>query len=142
MTKTEKALENFGNYNCCQVIINAFAEELNLNMDTALKISSGFGGGMTKAEVCGAVSGACMAISLKHGSADWENLESKEKVKKSVNKFMNEFIEKHGSCTCKGLLGYDKSTEEGAKIIKEKELGEKLCPGFIESAIKIAEDII
>lgn len=55
---------------------------------------------------------------------------------------MNEFIEKNGSCRCKDLLGYDKSTEEGMKVVKEKELEKKLCPGFIVSAIEIAEDII
>lgn len=138
MTKIEKALENFKNYNCCQATISVFAEDLNLDVETALKISSGFGGGLTKAEVCGAVSGACMAIGLKYGSTDPENEESKEKVKE----FMNKFIEKNKSCTCKGLLGYDKSTEEGAKIVEEIELTEKLCPGFIASAIIIAEDII
>lgn len=138
MTKTEKALEKFKNYNCCQATISVFAEDLNLDMETALKISSGFGGGMTKAEVCGAVSGACMAISLKYGSTDWKN----EKSKKKIKEFMNKFIKENGSCTCKDLLGYDKSTEEGMKMIKEKGLEEKLCPGFIENAIKIAEDII
>ncbi len=138
MTKVEKALENFKNYNCCQATISVFAEDLNLDMETALKISSGFGGGLTKAEVCGAVSGACMAISLKYGSTNPENKESKAKIKE----FMTKFIEKNNSCTCKGLLGYDKSTEEGAKIVEKEKLTEKFCSGFITSAIEIAEDII
>ncbi len=142
MTRTEKAVGNFGDYNCCQATISAFAEELNLDMETALKISSGFGGGLSKAEVCGAVSGICMALGLKYGSADPGDLETKKKVKELVKTFMDKFIENNGACTCKGLLGYDKSTENGAKIVEEKELTQKLCPGFIEDAIKIAEDMI
>lgn len=142
MKRTEKALKEFEKFNCCQATISAFAEELNLDMETALKISSGFGGGMCKGEVCGVVSGTCMAIGLKYGSSDSENSEAKENVKKYTKKFMEKFIEENGSWTCRGLLGYDKSTEEGAKIVEEKGLTEKLCPNFLENAIKIAGDII
>jgi C_GCAxxG_C_C family probable redox protein len=142
MTRTEKALENFKTFNCCQSALSVFAEELDLDMGTALKISSGFGGGMNKGEVCGVVSGVCMAIGLKYGSSDSENLEAKKNSKESVIKFMEKFMEENGSFTCKGLLGYDKFTEEGAKIVEEKGLTKNLCPEFLKSAIEIAEEII
>ena len=45
-------------YNCSQSVVLAFCDETGLDSETALKISSSFGGGMGRLrEVCGAVSG-------------------------------------------------------------------------------------
>ena len=47
MTKSEQATELFKNgYSCSQAVLLAFAEELNLDRETAAKIASSFGGGM------------------------------------------------------------------------------------------------
>ena len=47
MSKKEKAMSLFKEgYNCSQSVFGAFAEELGLDFETALKISSSFGGGM------------------------------------------------------------------------------------------------
>ena len=41
------ATDNFRQgYNCAQSVLLAFAEEVNLDKETALKLSSSFGGGM------------------------------------------------------------------------------------------------
>lgn len=43
-------------YNCSQSVVLAFCDEIGLDSETALKISSSFGGGMGRLrEVCGAV---------------------------------------------------------------------------------------
>ena len=64
--KTEKAKELFKTgYNCSQAVLGVFAEELGLDFETAVKISSSFGGGMGRMrEVCGTVSGMFMAAGL------------------------------------------------------------------------------
>ena len=52
----EKELFTKG-YNCSQSVVLAFCDETGLDSETALKISSSFGGGMGRLrEVCGAVS--------------------------------------------------------------------------------------
>lgn len=48
-------------------MFSLFASDLGIDEKTALKISSGFGGGMACAETCGAVTGAYMVIGLKNG---------------------------------------------------------------------------
>ena len=55
MTKAERARELFlEGCNCAQAVFLAFAEE-KLDRETALKIASGFGGGMAgMRDVCGA----------------------------------------------------------------------------------------
>ena len=54
-TKAQQALETFrGNFNCAQSVLSAFAEELGLNKDTALKLATPFGAGMAyRQETCG-----------------------------------------------------------------------------------------
>ena len=47
MSKSEKAKELFTKgYNCSQAVLGAFAEDLGMDFETAMKLSSSFGGGM------------------------------------------------------------------------------------------------
>ena len=142
MNNSERALELFENYNCAQSVFAALSEELDIQFEDALKISNGFGGGMTKAEVCGAVSGACLAISYKHGMKNRTDFEGKNYCMRVVNTFMERFINKHGSSRCKGLLGYDKSTREGYEKVMKLGIGEKLCPLFVKSAVEYTEKLL
>ena len=68
----EKAVELFrSGYSCSQAVFAAFAEDLDINTDTAVKIASSFGGGMAgMREVCGAVSGMFMVAGIKYGYSD------------------------------------------------------------------------
>ena len=46
----------------------AFADDCNIDQDTALKIATGFGGGIAlTGEICGACSAGVMLLGLKHG---------------------------------------------------------------------------
>ena len=69
--KKKKAIEMFNNgFNCSQVVLNTYANELGLNKEQALKIATPFGGGMAKQQyVCGAVTGAYMVLGLKFGKS-------------------------------------------------------------------------
>lgn len=51
---------------------------------------------------------------------------------------MKKFKEKHGPYTCKELLGYDVTTEEGSKITQEKDLKQKLCTKFIKDVVEMS----
>lgn len=53
MDKKEEALKIFGSgFNCSQAVLSVFCQELNYDRDLALKVSTGFGGGIRKGEVC------------------------------------------------------------------------------------------
>ena len=71
MTRAERARDLFfEGCNCAQAVFLAFAED-RMDRDTALKIASGYGGGMAGMRgVCGAVNGMFMAYGLLRGSAD------------------------------------------------------------------------
>ncbi|KNZ41330.1 C-GCAxxG-C-C family protein [Acetobacterium bakii] len=143
MNHQEKALELFKNkFQCSQAVFAAFAAELGVDETTALKISSGFGGGMCCGEVCGAVAGALMAIGLKYGHAQVHDSESKNSTNQKVMEMVSQFKSVNGSIICRELLGYDLTDKRELAVINEKNLFTVFCPKMVASAVDIAETII
>ena len=54
MSKREEAMKLFkAGYNCCQAVVGAFSDDIEIDFKTAMLISSSFGGGMGRMrEVC------------------------------------------------------------------------------------------
>lgn len=143
MIHIDKANELFSRkFHCSQAVFAAFAEELGLTEEQALKIGACFGSGMRKGEVCGACTGALMALGLKYGQAVEYDMDSRKKTNEVTDRFMAEFTEKNGSYMCKELLGCDLSTQEGIEMALEKKLFTEFCPKMVESATRIAEEIL
>ena len=68
MSYQEKATElHESGCNCCQAVLGACCDKWNLDPDTAYRLGAFFGGGMRRGEVCGAVTGALMALGLEYG---------------------------------------------------------------------------
>ena len=130
--------DQFSKFNCAQTVFSLFASDLGIDEKTALKISSGFGGGMACAETCGAVTGAYMVIGMKHGHVT-PNPEEKAKTKILIQKFNEKFKQKHGSLICKNLTGFDISTPEGSSAAREEGVFNTKCPAFIKTACNILE---
>ena len=129
-------------YHCSQAVLVAFAEELGLTEEQALKLGGCFGGGMCKGEVCGACTGALMALGLKFGQSDIDDLESRKKTNDVTVEFLDLFKKENGSYMCRELLGCDLATDEGKEYAKEKQLFVTFCPQMVESATRITEKLI
>jgi len=143
MTHIEKATQLFAKkFHCSQAVFAAFADELGLTEQQALKIGACFGSGMRKGEVCGACTGALMALGLKYGQCSEEDLDSRLKTNEVTDRFMDEFKKENGSFICRELIGCDLSIEEGIATALEKNLFTQFCPKMVESATRIAEDIL
>ena len=143
MTHTEKAKELFDKkFHCSQAVFAAFADELGITEEQALKIGACFGGGMRKGEVCGACTGALMALGLKYGQADEQDLDSRYKTNEVTDKFLDRFQKENGSYMCKDLLGCDLSTEDGIAEAVDKKLFTEFCPKMVMSATKIVEELL
>lgn len=136
MNSIEDAVQLFEKgYVCSQAVFAAFSEDFGLSKEQALKIGACFGSGMRKGEVCGACTGALMALGLKFG-------ENKEKSNEVCNRFMDEFKKENGSYICRDLLECDISTPEGVKYAKDNNLFTEFCPKMVESAAKITNEIL
>ncbi len=130
------------NFNCAQAVFTAFADELGLSEKQALKIGGCFGSGMRKGEVCGACTGALMALGLKYGQSEVDDIESKQKTNEVTERFLNLFKKENGSYICKELLGCDISTYDGRQFALENNLFVEFCPKMVESATIIAEKLL
>ncbi|MDR0838632.1 MAG: C-GCAxxG-C-C family protein [Oscillospiraceae bacterium] len=138
--KTERANAYRGaSFNCSQAVFAAFAEDYDVEVETALRISSAFGGGMRCGEVCGAATGGLMAIGAAKGQYIPGDLGAKADCGARAAEFMAEFRRVNGCLLCRDLLGVDTSTPEGHEKFELENMGELKCSGFIENAIAILE---
>lgn len=93
-------------YNCAQAVFGAFAEDVGVPFDVAMKLSSSFGGGIGRMrEVCGAVSGMCMAAGLLYGYETPETGEKKAEHYRLIRELCDAFKESNDSIICRDILG-------------------------------------
>ncbi len=104
--------------------------------ETALRIAAPFGGGISHTgQICGAVSGALMALGLFRGS-DRPDQAAKERTYALARQLIARFTESHGSVLCSDLLGADMSTPEGLARVREEKLTQKTCPCLVRDAVE------
>jgi C_GCAxxG_C_C family probable redox protein len=144
MNKKQAALTLFtqDKFNCAQSVFGAFADVVGIDRDTALKTAACFGGGMRCGEVCGAATGALMALGAALGSSTPCDAAGKQRGNAKAVEFISRFQEANGSLLCKDLLGYNPGIPEDVQKINELGLHDTVCPKAIESAVEIVEDII
>ncbi|MBN1697271.1 MAG: C_GCAxxG_C_C family protein [Spirochaetales bacterium] len=144
MKKEALAVNKFKDgYNCAQSMIYSFADDVGIDTSIALKLSSGFGGGMgRKGNVCGAVTGAILIIGLIYGRGENEDRLKQEETYKYVREFINRFEKKYDTIECKSLIdNIDLLSEEGQNKFKESKMIYKCCE-YIESANRIIQEMI
>ncbi len=144
MSRIEKVVSLFKDkFNCAQSIMSTYSTQYGLDNDTALKLATGFGGGMARfGRTCGAVSGAFMVIGLKYGMGINEDIEVKEKTYQVIRKFSDRFQEINGSVICRELLGCDINTLEGKDYYNQNEFFEKKCLQYVKNAAEVLEEIL
>jgi C_GCAxxG_C_C family probable redox protein len=139
----EEAVELFrGGCACSQAVLAPVAERLGLDRGQAMRISACFAGGMRGGEVCGAVTGAYMALGLAHCGSDCVSGEGRQAAYAEVASFNKAFRERHGSLLCRELLGCDLSTPEGAKSASEQHLFLTKCPELVRDAALILDEAL
>ena len=113
-------------YNCAQIVLCSYAEELGIDEETLFRISEGFGAGMGgMMQTCGAVTAMFMALGLANSSGDVQACDTKPQTMKKVRELAAEFEKKNGSIVCRELKGIDTG-----KVLRS-------CDGCIEDGIRI-----
>ncbi|MCS7123925.1 MAG: C-GCAxxG-C-C family protein [Candidatus Bathyarchaeota archaeon] len=135
----EKAVSIFmEGYLCAEAVLKTFAETQKIKCRNIPKIATGFGGGMGRTGfVCGALTGAVMAISLKYGRNTPSEAESYEKCSARIQQLFKGFNETFGSVFCRDLTDCDLTTEEGRQKFKEQQIKEKKCTRYVEKSMKM-----
>ncbi len=116
-------------------------EAYGLQNEDLLWLGTAFRGGIAGVQEapCGAVSGATMALGLRHmtGRADKAKMEIADKaIYTEAEWLVKSFKEKFGSITCIGLLGLDLSDEASLKIARESGVFNDKCPRHVLYAIE------
>lgn len=144
-THADRAKELFmSGYNCSQSVIGAFAEELGLDFETAVKLASPFGAGMGRMrEVCGAVSGMFMVTGLANGYTDPKDREGKMKLYSDVRSLADEFKKTEGSIICHELLTGPAAKPGGDPEERTAQYYKKRpCPDIVYRAAQITEEYL
>jgi len=144
MNKSEIASEYMKNgYNCAQSIIKAYANEVGINQEDAVRMASSLGGGVGRnGHICGAVTGAAVIIGMKFGTTDPANFRAKEEAYNRTNELLEKFSAENKSILCKELIPYDMKNPEDLKKAREAGVFTKQCPLYVTSAGRILETII
>ncbi len=111
--RAQKAMTLFKEgFNCAQAVFLAFDDMYHMDRNTALKLSSSFGGGMGRLrEVCGAVSGMFMVAGVLYGYDSPDAYEEKTAHYERIQELAHRFSKYTGSIVCRELLGLDKKED-------------------------------
>ena len=119
---------------CSQAIFATFGPymgEKGVDVETCMKIASAFSGGINlTGNVCGALTGALMAIGLEFGDGNPMN----PKVAEISTRLLEEFKAINGSIQCRDLIQYDGSADT-VDMMKAFE------SGAFDKCLKYVEDV-
>ena len=106
MSVEEKAIAYHDKgFNCAQSVLCSVGAYTGLDEKTALAIAAGFGGGCRCGEICGAVSGAIMALGICCPYIDGRDLERKEEIAAYSRTLTGFFRDTFGALRCDEIKG-------------------------------------
>lgn len=144
MTHREKAIELLKQkYHCSQALLGAFAGDFGLDLKTAFKISTCFGGGMRQGTTCGCLTGGLLVLGLAFGFTDPQDKELETYGNRKTEEYIRTFREKmQGEVYCRDILGKDISIPEDMAVIRQEGLILQRCPRAFFVSIEILEKML
>jgi len=139
--KAEKLLHQ--QYHCSQALFGAFAEDFGLDLKTAFKISTCFGGGMRQGGTCGCITASMLVLGMALGFYDAQDKEREVYGNKKTDEFIKRFTEAmNGDVYCRDILGKDISKPNEMALIRKEGLILQKCPRALNVSIEILEDML
>ena len=129
-------------HTCSQSVFIPFCEPGVLDRNDAMKLSTIFGSGTcgTGTGLCGTASGALLAISIKHGMDNPEDLEAKARTYALGQAFLSQFKERMGASSCEGILGVTLGSPEYNE--KFQALRATRCVEAVRVASQILDELL
>ena len=114
-------------FNCAQSVFAALGDYTHMDEKQALAVATGFGGGVKCGEICGAISGAVMALGAVFPHLNENDPGGKERTGKLAAGCVGECRKRLGALTCRELIARE---------------GRKSCERWIRECVEVAESII
>ena len=122
------AREHFlaGKRTCCESILMAGCETLDIKSALVPDIALGLAGGVgLQGDTCGVLTSAAMVVSLAIARKETEYAAKMKRTVQAAGRVHAEFKRQFGSTYCRTLCGLDLTTEEGRKKLAERVKAEK-----------------
>jgi len=127
-------------YNCCESVLLALSEYLEINSELIPKIATGVGAGFSmNGLTCGSISGAAIAIGIKYGRKT--SSENPQAVWAKVDSLVEAFRVRFGATSCRELTGLDIKTAEGFKEYY-KSVHDYACTERVKFAVEKAIELL
>ena len=134
------AFHNKG-YNCCQSTVAAFADLVGVDENTLLHIASGFGGGMGNGEICGAITGAVMALNLLSEMDHSNPGATKRKSGAQARELQKRFEAQFGYLRCRDLLK-NQVTKQGIPAAAQALGLQNHCHVMVVTAVELVQQML
>lgn len=142
ISHADRAAELFlSGYNCAQSVMGAFCDVTGMDFDTAMRLSSSFGGGMGRMrEVCGTVSSMSMIAGILWGYSGTGEGGEKAAHYTRIQHLAAEFKAVHETIICRELIaGLKKDSSPIPEPRTEKYYKERPCVRFVRTAAEILD---
>lgn len=133
----QRAVAHFrSGFNCAESVLLAMEEAYGIHSNVIPRIATPFGAGIgRRGSICGALTGAVMAVGLRHGRMVPKD-EARERPYKLAIALYNDFEDEFSTVLCYELTGCDLTTEEGRKKHVRAN-----CERFVSGAVGILLDL-
>jgi C_GCAxxG_C_C family probable redox protein len=127
-------------FNCAQSVLLAMQEYYGIYRSRLIpKIATAFGGGIgRRGSLCGALTGAIMAIGLKYGTNKTALIENAYDI---ALRFYDRFAREFGSPFCRELIGYDLTSPSEREKMRKANVRNGKCSHFVEKAVEMLIDL-
>jgi len=134
-------LRDDNHYGCAETALVALQKIYGLdNADDSSSAMVLNGGVAYSGGVCGAISGAAMAVGRLAEERIGDHKAAKRTARQIIQKVMAEFDEEFGSHNCSGLIEYDISTQQGHDEFIESGVWRNTCMKQLEFTVgRLAE---
>ena len=142
-SKQQKAHDYFhSGYNCAQSVFASFHEEMGLSEELALKLTVSVGGGIGGLrEICGALTGAAMALNMIQKDIKAADHEYKLQMYTLVQEKAEAFKAQYGTYICRELLELNDITPSPVPAVRDAKYYEvRPCSKYVEFAAGLVED--
>lgn len=141
----QAAAENFlKGYNCAQSVFLAYNDLTGLDDETALRLSSSLGGGISRLrETCGAVTALGMVFGYLYGFVSPEDYDNKARAYAEFQSIAIEFENRFGSLVCRDLLSLN--VHHDLPQPEKRDAGyykRRKCALYISTACEIMDEYI
>ncbi len=128
-------------HGCSESVLLAVSQEFGIESEVIPKIASCFAGGIgNSGSVCGAVTGAVMAIGLIANAG--ETMDDYLKKLSLAQEFRQRFEDEMKTIDCHELTGSDLTTPEGINEFIKSDIPQKVCFPAVGMAFNIVMDML